>query len=66
MTKPTMLAWMTCAVLTLPGLAQAQSGQPQSDDDRAGPGRPVEITPYVLLGSGNASGVGAAVRWPVA
>jgi len=65
MTKPTTLAWMTCALLTVHGLAQAQSGPPVSDD-RAGPGRPVEITPYAMLGSGNASGVGAAVRWPVA
>src|SRR5204863_9169688 len=25
-----------------------------------------EITPYVFLGSGTSSGVGAAVRWPLA
>ena len=34
-------------------------------DDRAGPGRPIEITPYVLMGSASASGAGAAVRWPI-
>jgi opacity protein-like surface antigen len=47
------------------GIAHAQSGQPVTDD-RASPRRPIDITPYVLLGSGNASGVGAAVRWPIA
>ncbi len=64
MKNPTTLAWMTCAVLAVHTLAQAQGGQPGADD-RASPGRPVEITPYAMLGSGLASGVGTAVRWPV-
>jgi hypothetical protein len=64
MTKPTMLAWMTCAVLSVHTLAQAQETRPAADD-RASPPRAIEITPYVLMGSATASGVGAAVRWPL-
>ena len=75
MTKPTTLAWMTCAVLAVHTGAHAQSpnngsshgpgdGPGHRTDDRASPGRPIEITPYVLIGP-SASGVGAAVRWPV-
>jgi opacity protein-like surface antigen len=64
MKKPTMVAWMTCALLAVHTAAQAQSGN-QDSDDRASPGRPVEITPYAMLGSGPASGVGTAVRWPI-
>ena len=76
MRKPTTLAWMTCAVLAVHAGAHAQNAgnDPRNDAgndpgsraaDRAGPGRPIEITPYVLMGSPLASGVGAAVRWPV-
>ena len=68
MMKPTTLAWMTCAVLTVHTGAHAQNpgnGAGSGTDDRASPGRPVEITPYVLMGSPSASGVGAVVRWPV-
>jgi opacity protein-like surface antigen len=64
MKKPTTLAWMTCALLAVHTVAQAQSGTPETND-RASPGRPVEITPYAMLGSGTASGVGTAVRWPI-
>jgi opacity protein-like surface antigen len=55
---------MTCVVLAVHGSAQAQDSG-SATDDRASPGRPIEITPYVLMGSASASGVGAAVRWPV-
>ena len=71
MTKPTTLAWMTCALLALHTGAHAQTqawprqwprpmartmSQPRpADRDHA----------YVLMGSPSASGVGAAVRWPV-
>jgi opacity protein-like surface antigen len=55
---------MTCAVLTLHGSAQAQSTD-TGTNDRASPNRPIEITPYVLVGSALASGVGTAVRWPI-
>lgn len=64
MTKPTMLVWMTCAVLAVHGSARAQDAG-SGTGDRASPSRPVEITPYVLIGSQLASGVGTAVRWPV-
>ena len=70
MTKPTTLAWMTCAVLAVYTGAHAQNpgnstGPSNGTDDRASPGRPIEITPYVLMGSASASGAGAAVRWPI-
>jgi len=72
MTKPTTLAWVTCALLALHTGAHAQNpgNGPSNDasngtDGRASPGRPIEITPYVLMGSPSASGVGAAVRWPI-
>src|SRR3954454_9696368 len=64
MTKPTTLAWMTCAVLAVHSAAHAQNPG-AGTDDRASPKRPIEITPYVLVGSPLASGVGTAVRWPV-
>ena len=72
MTKPTTLVWMTCAVLAVHTGAYAQSpgNDPGNDtgsgtEDRASPARPIEITPYVLMGSASASGAGAAVRWPI-
>jgi hypothetical protein len=64
MTKPTTLAWMTCAVLAVHSGAHAQNAG-TGPADRASPKRPIEITPYVLVGSPSASGVGTAVRWPV-
>ncbi len=63
MKKPTVLAWLTCALLSAHGIAHAQSTGNTTDD--AGSRRPIEITPYVSLGSANASAVGAAVRWPI-
>ena len=63
MTKPTTLARMTCALLTVHALAHAQA--PADTHDRASPDRPIEITPYVSVGSAASSGVGAAVRWPI-
>ena len=72
MTKPTTLAWVTCAVLAVPTAAHAQNpykgpdkGPGHGTDNRASPGRPIEITLYVLIGSASASGAGAAVRWPI-
>jgi hypothetical protein len=41
--------------------ARAQDHPEQTQSDAA-----VEITPYMFLGSGASSGVGAAVRWPLA
>lgn len=64
MTKPTTLAWMTCAVLAAHTGAHAQNPG-NGADRRDSPGRPIEITPYVLMGSASASGAGAAVRWPI-
>lgn len=64
MTKPTTLAWMTCAVLAAHTSAYAQTTG-NGADARDSPGRPIEITPYVLMGSASASGAGAAVRWPI-
>jgi opacity protein-like surface antigen len=55
---------MTCAVLAVHGLVHAQNARP-IESDRASPGRPIEITPYVLLGASAASGIGTAVRWPI-
>jgi hypothetical protein len=72
MTKPTTVAWMTCAVLAMYGSAHAQNPHNNARKDpghgadaRASPTRPVEITPYVLMGPALASGVGTAVRWPI-
>jgi opacity protein-like surface antigen len=57
---------MTCALLAVHTGAHAQRADRGNHiDDRASPGRPVEITPYVLMGSGATSGVGTAVRWPI-
>jgi opacity protein-like surface antigen len=64
MKRPTTLAWMTCAVLAVHAGAHAQNPG-SGTDGRPGPGGPIEITPYVLMGSGSASGAGAAVRWPI-
>lgn len=61
MKKLRIMAWSTCALLAVHGIAHAQQAT-ETAKTRA----PVEITPYVLLGSGNANGVGAAVRWEVA
>jgi hypothetical protein len=61
MHKPTTLAWTTCACL----LAMAGTSRAQEAPDPAARGRPVEVTPYVLMGSAGAVGGGAAVRWPM-
>jgi hypothetical protein len=54
------LTWATCALLFVSGMAHAQS------TTTAGPSRaPVEVSPFVSATSGSASGVGAAVRWPL-
>ena len=68
MIKPTTLAWVTCVLLAAPGAAHAQTGKGDPVDRGGGaaaPRRPVEITPYVALGSASASGVGTAVRFPI-
>jgi opacity protein-like surface antigen len=68
MTKPTTLVWVTCALLAAHGAAHAQSPNDDTGTHDGGAGRsyrPVEITPYVSLGSANGSGVGAAVRFPL-
>jgi opacity protein-like surface antigen len=65
MMKPTRLAWATCVLLAVPAIGHAQSRSDDSGDGGGTSRRPVEITPYVLLGSANASGVGTAVRFPV-
>jgi hypothetical protein len=53
-------AWAACALLLVSGAAHAQSAT------TAGPSRaPVEVSPFVSSTSGGASGVGAAVRWPL-
>jgi opacity protein-like surface antigen len=54
------LAWAACALLTLVGTAHAQSSPPSSTASR-----PIEISPFVSTGSGEASGAGATIRWPV-
>lgn len=61
MTKLRVGAWAACAWLAAHGIAHAQQA-PATANARA----PVEITPYVSLGSGSAHGGGAAVRWEVA
>lgn len=67
MTKPTTLMWVTCALLTAHGVAHAQTRNEDAGDrgGRAAARRPVEITPYVSLGSANGSGIGTAVRFPI-
>jgi hypothetical protein len=64
MTKPTTLAWLTCALLTIHTLAHAQQA-PASSKDRTGVDWAIEITPYVSAGSAASTGLGAAVRWPI-
>jgi hypothetical protein len=54
------LAWAACALSLLGGTAHAQS------ITTPGGGRaPVEVTPFVSAASGDATGVGAAIRWPL-
>jgi hypothetical protein len=61
MKSPPVLAWTACALLAAHGIAHAQQ-----TTETANARAPVEITPYVSLGSGNANGAGAAVRWEIA
>jgi hypothetical protein len=61
MTKPGVMAWAACALLAAHGIAHAQQAT-ETTKARA----PVEVTPYVALGSANAQGGGVAVRWEVA
>lgn len=60
MTNQSVVVALACTLLSAT-LARAQD-DPGSANSRAA----VEITPYVFLASGASSGVGAAVRWPVA
>jgi hypothetical protein len=52
-----LIGALACATLAIATAARAQNGSSEK-----GP----EITPYVFLGSNATSGVGAAVRWPLA
>jgi hypothetical protein len=54
-------AWTACALLAAHGIAHAQ--RPAEDGQARAP---VEITPYVALGSGQTIGGGGAVRWEIA
>lgn len=60
MTNPSVLVALACAILSATS-ARAQDGPGPAGSDMA-----VEVTPYVFLGSLTSSGVGAAVRWPLA
>src|SRR4029453_11897332 len=60
-TKLRVVTWAVCALLAAHGIAHAQQ-TPETSKARA----PVEIAPYVALGSANAQGGGAAVRWEIA
>ena len=60
-------AWSRCAacaavLLVFTVAAEAQDGRATTGSEALG----VEITPFVALGSESASGVGAAIRYPVA
>lgn len=61
MTNQSVLVVLACALLSTATSARAQEGPEQARRQTA-----AEITPYVFLGSGTSSGVGAAVRWPLA
>lgn len=54
------LAWATCALLALSADAHAQSTAAPARTPAA-----VEVSPFVSTASGDASGVGATVRWPL-
>jgi len=54
------LVWATCALVCLAGTAHAQSAV-----SAGATGGPVEISPFVSSASGDATGIGAAIRWPV-
>src|SRR4029450_2755760 len=60
MTKQNVVVALACAILSATS-ARAQDGSRATRSDLA-----VEITPFVFLGSNTSSGVGAAVRWPLA
>ena len=54
------LAWAVCALSFLGSTAHAQS-----TTTSGGAPAPVEISPFVSAASGDATGVGATIRWPV-
>lgn len=60
MTNERVLVGLVCAMLSAAASASAQN-HPESVTPAA-----FEITPYLFLGSGTSSGIGAAVRWPLA
>lgn len=51
MTNPRVLVGLACAMVLAATSAHAQDG--------------AEVTPYIFMGSNSASGLGAAVRWPL-
>jgi hypothetical protein len=61
MTNQGVLVVFTCAMLSVSTSARAQDGPEHARSQTA-----AEITPYVFLGSGTSSGVGTAIRWPLA
>jgi hypothetical protein len=60
MTKRRVIVALVFAMLAVATLVRAQE-TPPPPKSHAVP----EFTPYVFLGSGSSSGVGAAVRWPL-
>jgi hypothetical protein len=64
------LVLVTCALLSAPAMAAGQQALPTTDARQATPARetrdlPIQVSPFVSSG-GDSSGVGAAVRWPLA
>ena len=62
MTKQRVLVMLACAMLSTATPARAQAAQ----ETREATSRAAEVTPFVSLGSDTSTGVGAAVRWPLA
>ena len=58
--KPFAIVLLTSTMLVAADSARAQTGR--ANETQA----PVEIAPYVFVGSNGSTGAGAAVRWPVA
>ena len=59
MTKQSVVVTLACAILSTATPARAEEAQQTTT-------RTAEVTPFVSLGSGTSTGVGAAVRWPLA